>query len=1108
MNALLADIDAGLASDVSAARVVGMRYEPIASAGAGEATWRALDRLTGQVVTLAWVGHRASSGDPISHSRYAREFERIASLRHPNLARVLDFGLDQEGRAYFVLGLREQPVALLDAARDAPRAIRLNWLVQLLRALAYLHRCGLAHGDLSPANIGIVAGRVVVSPLGAGAVESSTITRDLQSVGVMSYQLFGGRLTVAGTAHPRGFDVSTLEVEPRVAAVIARVIAGDWGERFRSAADVVAALSDALGQPIAMDDMETRESFLQAGRLVGRETEVATLREELDRALGGRGDAWLVGGESGVGKSRLLDELWALARARGALVFRGQEEREGGSPYRLWQGALRWLAVAADVSEHEASVLLPVVPDLPRLLGRDVAPPPHLDPPSAHARLVEVVVGMLTRQTQPMVLLLEDVHWARSDSIKLLQVVTGVALDLPLLVACTFRDDERPDLPAELPSTGLLELRRLRSSEIASLGESIVGPEGRRPDVVAFLERETEGNPFFLVEVVRALAEEAGSLNRIGMSALPERVFAGGVRRVVERRLRDLPPEARPSLRAAAVIGRNIDVTLLRALAPSADIDVLLEQCVRAAVLDRREGVLRFSHDRIREGVLLEVDETERRALHARVAAVIEQLHGDAPGQGAALAHHWGAAGERAKEALYAALAGEQAVEGGARAEGMALLNRALALRNAETADPVERAHLHRVLSDSAFEAGEFTRAFEHAVESLALLGVRVPTTRAGWALMAVGRLAVFLWLLVTPRRRPSDDARTRRLVELSRAASRLALVRVYQLDTIPVLALSLAAADAARSAGRTEVHALGVLGFAAGTAGLGWLARRCFASGRAAAVEQHDEASLIDLDVMEAAFLVGVGEFDRAREQMIPCVARAERLGYRFGGASAESVLARCDAMTGYYDEMLAHYERSAELLRAYAPEHRLGQVAGVAKALATLGRGDEARALIAECAGTFESRLVRLSVTTLSGFVHARTGDLAKARTEMDEATTLVGREHAYPAPVLELLEIPGEVYVAAWWRARETAQAEVVLESAARKRLAALRAWARLWPIGAPAASILAGDIHELRGDTAAACREWRRAVALAEPRGMRPYAARAAASLRRASQSSAT
>lgn len=1108
MNALLADIDAGLASDASAARVVGKRYDPIAPAGAGEATLRALDRLTGQIVTLVWVGHAAAPADPVSNSRHARDFERLASLRHPNLAPVLDFGLDHQQRAYFVLGLREQPAPLLGAARDEPRAIQTSWLVQLLRALVYLHRRGLAHGDLSPANVGVVSGRVVVSPLGAAPADPATVARDLHAVGVMSYQLFGGRLTAESTAHPRTFDVSTLDVERPLAAVVEKLVAGESGPRFETATDVLAALGTVLGRPLTIDDAETRESFLQAGRLVGREAEVAKLGAELERAVEGQGGAWLVGGESGAGKSRLLDELRTLARARGALVFRGQEEREGGSPYRLWQGALRWLAIATDVGEHEASVLLPVVPDLPRLLGREVAPAPHVDAPSAHARLVEVVVGMLSRPSQPMVLLLEDAHWARSDSMKLLQAVAARALGLPLLVVCTFRDDERPELPGELPSMRPLRLGRLPSSEIASVGESMIGPEGRRPDVVAFLERETEGNPFFLVEVVRALAEEAGSLDRIGKSALPEKVFAGGVRRVVQRRLRDLPDEARPSLRAAAIIGRKVDVPLLRALSPSADVDALLDVGVAAAVLERREGVLRFSHDKLREGMLLDVDETERRALHARVARAIEQVQGDAPAQRAALAHHWGAAGDRDKEAHYAALAGEEALEGGARQEGTALLKRALALRGVSGGDPLESARLHRLLSRAAFEAGEFASATEHGVESLALLGVRIPTTRRRWWLMALGRIAVLLWLLVTPRRRPSDDPRSRRLAEVARAASRLAIVRVYQLETVPVLALSLAATAAASSVGRTETYALGVLGFAAGAAGLRRLARRCFDRGRAGAAEQHDVTSLIDLEVMNAALLVSQGEFDRARERMTECAARAESLGYRLGGASAESLLARCDAFTGSHDGMVAHFERSAELLQAYAPEHRVGQVASLAMSLAALGRVDEARARVAECAGPLESRLMQVSVTTARGIVHARTGDLLKARADIDAATALVGREHAYPAPLVELLEIPGEVYVTAWRRARETRQAEAVLESATRGHLAALKAWTRLNPIGAPAAAILAGDIHDLRGNGAAAIREWRRALALAEARGMRVHAARAEASLRRASQSSAT
>ena len=1111
MNALLADVDAGIASEASAARVVGKRYEPIQAHGDGsEATRRAIDRLTGQVVTLKWVGRAASPGEVSSRSAHAREFELLASLRHPSIASVLDFGFDHEQRAYFALGLRDQPTPLLEAARQQPRAIQLSWIVQLLRALAYLHRRDLAHGDLSPANVGVVGGQVIVSPMGASRADGATIARDLYAVGVMSYQLFGGRIAVeeAGSLHAGSFDVATMDAEPAVASVVKKMISDVVSVRYATASTVLSALSDAIGRPLPADTAETRESFLQAARLVGRDVEIAKLRAELVRAVAGHGSAWLVGGESGVGKSRLLDELRTLARVHGALVLRGQEESEGGSPYRLWQGALRWLAVATDASDVDASVLLPVVPDIAALIGRSVAPAPHLDAPSAHARLVEVVVGMLQRQPQPMLLLLEDVHWARSDSVKLLQAVAPLTSGLPLMIACSFRDDERPDLPSTLPWMQLLELGRLPVDQIASVSESMIGPVGRRADVVAFLERETEGNPFFLVEVVRALAEEAGSLDRIGTFALPDKVFAGGVRRVVQRRLRDLPSESRPLLRAAAIIGRKIDPALLRSLSPAVDIEAWVERCVGAAVLERRDGVLRFSHDKLREGLLLEVGDDDRRALHAEIARVIERLHGDAATHGAALAHHWGAAGDRAKEAHYAALAGEQALESGARAEGMALLDRALALRDAVDGDPIERARLHRVLGVAAFEAGAFSSASEHGVEALALLGMRVPVTRARWVLVAIAQLAVLVWLLITPRRRKSDDARARRLIELARAASRLAIARVYQLDAIPVLALSLTATAASLRAGTVDVYALGVLGFAAGAAGLRRLARRSFDRGRTEANAQHDESSLVDLEVMEAAFLVSLGEFDLAREKMTACAARAESVGYRLGGSSAESILARCDALTGELDGMLAHFERSAELLRAYAPEHRAGQVAAVAMSLTLLGRHDEARARIAECVAPFESRLVRVSVTTLAGLVHAKSGDLTKARVAIDEATSLVGREHAYPAPLLELLEIPGDVYVTAWQRAREAGQAEVVLEAAARERLAALRSWARLCPIGGPSAAILAARIHELDGDTRAARREWLRAAELAEARGMRFHAGMATANLRRAPQSSAT
>src|SRR5262249_60326535 len=118
------------------------------------------------------------------------------------------------------------------------------------------------------------------------------------------------------------------------------------------------------------------------------------------------------------------------------------------------------------------------------------------------------------------------------------------------LVVATYRDDERPGLRDELPGMRPLDLARLPEHAVGELAATMMGEAGRRPEIVARLSHETEGNAFFVVEIVRALAEEAGGLDRIGTAPLPDKVFAGGVRRGVQRRLRRLPGEGPAPLRA------------------------------------------------------------------------------------------------------------------------------------------------------------------------------------------------------------------------------------------------------------------------------------------------------------------------------------------------------------------------------------------------------------------------------------------------------------------------------------------------------------------------------------------------------------------------------
>jgi tetratricopeptide (TPR) repeat protein len=742
----------------------------------------------------------------------AREFRVLSALRHPNIISVLDYGFDEGLNPYFTMEIIENGQPVRDAGRERPFEAKLDLLGQILHALAYLHRRGVIHRDLKPSNVLVAGDRAKVldfgvSILGAqpdldasGSARSVTGTvpymapellrlspanelSDLYAVGMIAYELFSGVYPFdLGNLHSLTREIADKkpdlsDLDRRVAGVIGRLLEKDPKRRYGSVVEVLAALNATAGTPLALETVATRESFLQAAELVGRSAELNELSRFLADAMGGRGGGVLIGGESGVGKSRLLEEVRARALVDGALVLRGQEVSEGGGPYHVFRDIVRWLALSPDLANLEASVLKPLVPDIAALLERDVPDPPELDADAAQARFVHVVEDLLARQEQPVVLILEDIHWAATDSLKLLARLARTAAEQHLLLIASYRDDERADLPSELPGMRVLKLHRLSKQGIAKLSASMLGEAGCHEEVLELLQRETEGNPFFLVEAVRALAEDAGGLGQVGSAPLPAKVFAGGTHLIVMRRLNHVPPGARPLLQAAAVMGRELDFKLLRRFEPEADLDRWLQAC--GPVLDVVEERFRFAHDKLREGLLANLSDGDRRALHRRVAEVIEAVYPDANEWVAALAHHWAAAGDRSKEARYAARAGELALQSSAYREAVAFFERALALEgeipktSAGSAGREEAAALNGGLferaarelkarvpiqkelvkaSSDAFRLGileghlaeaygrqgNHAEAFKHGAIALKHLGVPMPSAKLGW----VGGLA------------------------------------------------------------------------------------------------------------------------------------------------------------------------------------------------------------------------------------------------------------------------------------------------------------------------------------------------------------------------------
>jgi tetratricopeptide (TPR) repeat protein len=695
--------------------------------------YRAYDRLMNQRValkqvqvapqTLLFASRPAVNDTNALLLSLAQEFKLLASLRHPNIISVLDYGFDANRQPYFTMELLEQPQTLLEAGRGRPLAGQIDLLIQTCQALAYLHRRGILHRDLKPENVLVSGGRVRVLDFGLSIARDQAKTQDtsgtllymapdvmaggapseaadLYAIGVLAYELLVGR-------HPfQSLDVTeliirVLEEEPDLTplheltpvgakqtlpALLLRLLSKQPTQRHPSAEAVIVDLCAVLGQPPPAESVAIRESFLQAATFVGREQEMAQLSAALAQALHGQGSAWLVGGESGVGKSRLLEELRTQALVQGALVLRGQAVEGSGLPYQLWREPLRRLALATEVSELEASVLKSIIPDIATLCVREIPDAPTLSGAEGLQRLLWVVTSLLRRQAEAVVLLLEDLQWAE-ESLALLAAVVRLTADGPLLIVGNYRVEERPQLPSEVPGAHFLPLGRLPATSIAQLSRAMLGEQGAQPHIITLLERETEGNTFFMVEVVRALAEESGRLAAIGQHALPAQVVAGGVQRLVQRRLQQVAPADYAILQLAAVLGRQIDSAALRAALPGCDLEAWLLACAAVYVLEVQEQKWRFTHDKLREGVLTLAAAEERCGLHLQAAqAILAAYQNDHAAQAGRLADHFGQAGMTAQEYLYARQAGDHAAQTYDYTEAIRYYSRAIQLADTDDA--------------------------------------------------------------------------------------------------------------------------------------------------------------------------------------------------------------------------------------------------------------------------------------------------------------------------------------------------------------------------------------------------------------------------------------
>lgn len=757
--------------------IIGNRYilhERLGAGGMG-VVYRATDRLTGEVIALKQVTKTFenfhSKRSAALRLALAQEFKVLAGLRHPHIISVLDYGFDESGQPYFTMDLLEDALTILEAGWKQGIRTQVRLLIQVFQALTYLHRHSILHRDLKPGNVLVVKGQVKLLDFGLSLWEDhpesdevtgtlaymppevlrgkpATEASDLFSMGVIAYELFAEDLPYTYDSVDSLIDeilytlpdLEILDLPGGIESTLKRLLAKSPDARYRSAAEVITDLNAAAGYQQPSETTEIRESFLQAARFVGREVELRLLGDALEKITSWQslrsppeanhdspGSAWLIGGESGVGKSRLLEELRTQALVKGAQVLRGQAVSEGGGPYSQWRDILRRLALLIPMSSEDASILKTLVPDIGDLLGCDVADPLELEPGPAQSRLLGVLSTLFRRLQEPTVIILEDIHWAGTESRAVLSQLNQIVADVPIMVIASFRDDEQPDLPTQFPSMRLIHLQRLTPEETGELSESMLGTGGKHREIIDLLYKETEGNAFFLVEVVRALAEDAGELGRVASMQLPWQVIAGGIQQIIQRRLGRVPERWRILLKLAAVGGRQLDLDVLReaiaasyeALLQPSDLDKGLNICMNAAVLEVQDGTCwRFAHDKLREGILAELSESESKILHRRVAEAIERVYPGDINQYSALAYHWTMADDPTRSTHYGMLAGQQALEISAYKEAVAFFEQVLA---GDRQDNLQTALLKRQLASAYWGLSRYADAERLYEEGLLL---------------------------------------------------------------------------------------------------------------------------------------------------------------------------------------------------------------------------------------------------------------------------------------------------------------------------------------------------------------------------------------------------
>ena len=767
------------------------RYEiaGLLGRGAEKSVYLARDTSLDRQVAIAAIDTSAAGFPDSERLQEARTMARMGD--HPHITSIYDV-IEAPGALYivsrFVPGgdlatlIRERG----DPALPIGQAVRIA--AQVCRALEHVHERGIAHRDVKPSNIYLdEGGNAVLGDFGLADTKAGATTSGREFVGTPDYvapeQIWGSSATTSdlyslgcvlcelttGAPPFRGRDADEtirmhlhsdlVSTRSRNAAVpialddlILSLLAKDPAQRPQSSRDVRASLEGILAaawSPVAATDDADEGDARHRGapgrehhRLIGRDEERGLLRRLAVQGASGVPGVLFLEGEAGVGKSRLLRQFHADAEERGAIVLIGYAYQDAPVPYRPFVEALLPLAARLSaIDPHDADLVR-------RMLYVDRvadAPAEHMVDKTGRERLVAALFRTLMEfcATRPIAIVLEDLHWADSASLDLLEHLVlalsarAARTEVKLTLVASARPVE-PDHPL-----GRL-LKRLRG-EVICTTRSLTGLEQEgvyhvlrglgidRPSdqLVHMVHQVTDGNPLFVSGFLDHLKRQ-GALREVhgvvvGTVDSTDIAMPASMTAVIAERIREISPACHDALVLGAFLGPVFDLRPLASVAgqPPADLTAHLQEAIAAGFLLEDGHTYRFVHPLLRQALYQEPRAADRQQIHLRIVEHLERTHAGEHEAGALeIAHHLmraGSAADPARLVRATVQAADRAMQSFAWHEAANLLEAAIAaVATGAPLPAAELGELHRRAGIAYFHRFDGGPCVEHLDRAIA----------------------------------------------------------------------------------------------------------------------------------------------------------------------------------------------------------------------------------------------------------------------------------------------------------------------------------------------------------------------------------------------------